>query len=234
LDEDYQAAKLASEVKKKELIGVFVDSKGELKYTESSAQWFDMSLISKYGKEKADELKKKNTKTWQEILFNMLGLKFNGEEYLINIPVQCHSKQYNDKFIIGLENRAGDRWPTKVWNKFYELSLLLKSDGYECRFFQNRDNIYDYIKDIAECSLIVTPDTLTLHLALALRIPTVGIFTCTSPTEIYGYGRLIKIVSPLLHKAFYKTDYIHDAVDAISLDSVYKAVKSLLNKKIKK
>jgi hypothetical protein len=32
-----------------------------------------MSLISKYGKEKADLLKWKNRKSYQEILFEMLG-----------------------------------------------------------------------------------------------------------------------------------------------------------------
>ncbi len=37
-----------------------------------------------------------------------------------------------------------------------------------------------------------------------------------------------KIVSPCLDKAFYKTDYIPEAVESISVDEVYNAVKKLL------
>ncbi len=107
---------------------------------------------------------------------------------------------------------------------------MLSRDGFDVKFFQQRDTIRQYINDISECGLIVTGDTLALHIALALKIKVVTIFTCTSPTEIYDYGRMVKIVSPLWKEAFYSREFIRETVDAISLDSVYEAVV-LLNQK---
>ena len=56
-------------------------------YTESASAWFDMSLISSFGKEKADELKMSNRKAYQEFMFAMIGRSFRGEEYVLNAPV---------------------------------------------------------------------------------------------------------------------------------------------------
>jgi hypothetical protein len=67
------------------LIGVYFDFKeNKISYTKESKEWYDMSLISKYGKEKEDLLKWKNRKSYQEILFEMLGEEFKGEECWLN------------------------------------------------------------------------------------------------------------------------------------------------------
>jgi len=224
LDDEHDAAELATKIEKDILIGAFIDSNGNLTYTDSAAEWFDMGLISKYGKEEADKLKFKNKKTWQEILFKMVGRKFKREEYILN----CNKDVKPQPGLIGIEKRAGDRWSTKVWNKYDELARFLERDGYRVRYFNQRENIYDYITDIRECSVVVAGDTLAMHIALALKIPTVAIFTCTSHSEIYDYGRLIKVVSPLLQNAFYKREYIFESVDAISVDEVYCAIKKRL------
>jgi hypothetical protein len=63
-----------------------------------------------------------------------------------------------------------------------------------------------------------------MHIALALKIPTVTLFTCTSAVEIYGYGRMEKIVSPHLKEAFYKTEYIPQAVESIHMEDVLNAI----------
>ena len=63
-----------------------------------------------------------------------------------------------------------------------------------------------------------------MHIALALKIPIVTLFTCTSAVEIYGYNNMEKIVSAELKKAFYKTEYIPEAVNCISLNDVLKAI----------
>jgi len=51
LDDDYNACKLSSELKSKKIIGVHLDNEKET-YTQDSSLWFDMGLISKYGKKK--------------------------------------------------------------------------------------------------------------------------------------------------------------------------------------
>jgi heptosyltransferase-2 len=223
LDEDPAAADLASTVGSQDLIGTFMDAQNRVSYTDSSRGWFDMGLVSRLGLEKANSLKFANSRSYQEILFEMLGKKFDGEEYAINTS-NLDLAAPKGELIVGLEPRAASRWPTKRWNRYQELADALENDGIPCKQFAHRDSLVDYIKDISECTIVVTGDTLTLHVALALKIFVIAIFTCTSPSEIFDYRRMEKIVSPLLKKSFYSTDLISEAVEAIALDEVYGAV----------
>jgi heptosyltransferase-2 len=224
LDDDIESVKLASSLSCKKLTGAFynVDNQ-KMEYTDDSAAWFDLSLISRYDKEIADKMKYEATKSVQAYLCDMVGHTFAGEEYLI--PEEITAKP-NAK-LIGIEERAGARWPTKRWNGYEELSQKLEKMGYEVRFFKERSDMRDYMRDIADCSLIITGDTLAMHFALALKIPTVAIFTCTSPDEIYDYGRMEKVISPFLWKAFYKTAYIPEAVESITLKMVWDAIEKV-------
>lgn len=219
LEDDFECASLATQVNAKKLVGMYVDGE-TIKYRAHDTTWFDMGLVSKYGKERADELKKINTQTYQTLLFKMFDKVFKGEEYLIREDVTPNPQAK----LIGLEARAGDRWPTKVWNGYDDLNNKLTDKGYQVTFFENKDNIKDYIEDIAKCSVVVTGDTLTLHLALALKIPTVALFTCTSATEIYGYDRMTKIVSSKLNEAFYTNLYMPEVLNAIKTEEVLNAV----------
>ena len=228
LDDDIRAVELATKFDDGSLIGSFVDAYGRLTYTDSSKEWFDMGLISKFGKEKGDDLKKCNSKTYQEIIFGMIGKEFKGEEYLINFNGKLKKNKKKEEVLIGIESRADDRWPTKQWNKYEQLGEILRKDGLRVKFFQQKETIHDYINDLDDCDLIITGDTLALHIALALEIKVVAIFTCTSPAEIYDYSRMVKVVSPELDKAFYNTEYVKEAVDAVSLESVYESVEKLL------
>src|SRR6266853_5230727 len=71
-----------------EIFGAYVDSDGPLKYTENSRRWFDLSLISAYGKQKADKLKFQNRSSYQELIFEGLGFRFAGETYLLPAPIE--------------------------------------------------------------------------------------------------------------------------------------------------
>jgi heptosyltransferase-2 len=226
LDDDIEAANLASKVKAKNIVGSILDERGEISYTSSSAEWFDMGLISNFGKEKADELKLKNTKTYQEILFSMIGRKFNGEEYEMRPPDAC----LHENIKIGIEKRAGARWPMKRWNQYDGVFHALINEGYDVVFFEDRHHIQDYVNDINQCDVILTGDTLGMHIALALKKKIVALFICTSSAEIYDYDRLIKMTSPLLSQIFYRKDYVADAVNTIKFEDVYSAVKSQINK----
>ncbi len=216
LDDDYKTAELASNLKSKKICGIYLKNE-KILYTKDSNEWFDMGLSSRLGKKKADQLKWKNKKSYQEILFNILGYKFSGEKYILPKIIENKNK---DKNIIGIENRAGNRCPTKLWNKYNELKELLIAKGFQVIYFKDRNTMKEYIKDISQASYLVCGDTLGMHIALGLGIPTTAIFTCTSPQEIYDYGILKKIVSKNLNKAFYKTKYIFEAVDTISLKEV--------------
>jgi len=202
LEDDISTAALASRIKTKCLVGAYL-REGKLVYTESASEWFDMSLISGLGKKRADELKMNNRKSYQEFLFSMLGHRFRGEEYLLNMPF----KTKPIPGLVGLEVRAGDVWPMKRWNKFEALTHRLI--------------------DICECEYVVSGDTLAMHLGLALRKKVVAIFTCTSPHEIYDYQRMIKVVSPLWKEYFYRRDFDPAPAEAISVETVFDAVMAV-------
>lgn len=121
LDDDYDACRLAAGIKSKKLIGAYLKNR-KIAYTEDSSLWFDMGLISKYGKKKADELKAKNKKTYQEIMYNILGLNYKKQEpiLVLNKKEIDFGKKFakdngikNDNVVIGINTGAGGRWQDK-------------------------------------------------------------------------------------------------------------------------
>lgn len=222
LEEDVELAKFLTKLRYKKLIGVYYDfESNKLSYTDESKEWYDMSLISKYGKEKADLLKWENKKTYQEILFSMIGKKFNGEEYLLNYEVLPIQKK--DSKVVAIEKRAGKVWPMKVWPYYDELKAKIEKEGYEVIVLRQRDTIIEYMKDIDEADILICGDTLAMHLGIYLRKKVIALFLCTSPWEIYDYGRVVKIVNPFLKEAFYRRDYDEKLVKGITVDMVFEA-----------
>ena len=222
LEDDPATAKIASDVQKTSIVGAYM-KKDEIAYSESASAWFDMSLISRFGKGKADELKMRSRKTYQEFVFAMIGRPFRGEEYVLNMPLT----KVPESNLVGLEARAGEVWPMKRWNKYEELAERLKGVGFKIKIFQQREQLFDYANDISECEYIVCGDTLAMHLGLALRKKVAAIFTCTTPHEICDYGRMIPVVSPLYTTHFYRRDFVPEAADAIPTDSVFQTVRQM-------
>jgi len=220
LDEDKKAAELASKLKTKKLTGIFLKDR-KIIYTKDSSSWFDMSLISRFGLKKSNKLKKQNKLSYQEHLFRMIGKKFDKEEYVLSVPIRKISSD-----VVGIEARAGEKWPLKQWKGFPALISLLKREGYRILILKQRDKLEDYIDDINKCKYIICGDTLAMHIALALKKNIVAIFTCTSPQEIYDYGRLVKVTSPLLNKYYYKKE-ANDVNFRISVKGVLNAFEKL-------
>ena len=78
------------------------------------------------------------------------------------------------------------------------------------------------------CSVLVCSDSYALHVALALSKKVVGLFFCTSPWEVEGYGLLKKVVSPKLSEFFPERSdkYNEGLVKSISAEEVLKAIES--------
>lgn len=223
LEEDAELAKFLTKLRYRKLIGVYYDfESNSLSYTDESKEWYDMSLISRYGKEKADLLKWENRKSYQEILFGMLGKKFKGEEYLLNYEISHIQKKHRKK-VIAIEKRAGEVWPMKMWPYYDELKAKIEKEGYEVIVLRRRDTLIEYIKDIDEADILICGDTLAMHLGIYLGKKVIALFLCTSPWEIYDYGRVVKIVSPFLKEAFYRRDYDEKLVKGITVDMVFEA-----------
>ncbi len=222
LEENEYCAKLASSIKADHLIGIFW-IENRIAYTKETEDWFDMSLVSTKGKGEADKMKENNTNSFQSFLFKMIGKEFSGEPYLIN-----NSRLENkESLTIGIEKRVGPVWPNKAWGGYEDLVDQLKIEGYTIKIFEQQKRILDYMLQVESCSCIISGDTLAMHLALAYRIPSIAIFNCTSPNEIYDYGLLKKIVSPLLHQHFYSKEKNDEVINSVQLVEVYRAFKEL-------
>lgn len=219
LEEDYDCALLAAKANKDHLAGLYSDN-GKINYTDNSANWFDMSKVSRLKRIEANKLKMKNTLSYQHHIFQMIGKRFAGEPYRVFTNKSINT---NDK-LIGIEKRAGRQWPNKHWTGYGRLIEKLSEKGWQLRVFEERSDLREYMQDIAECSHIVSGDTLAMHIALAYEKTCTAIFNCTSPQEIYDYGLMKKVVSPALKKYFYKTTFDEAVIESVSVDEVFNAI----------
>ena len=218
LEDSIEVGEFCASVVQKETFGAYLNKKGLLSYTDNSKKWFDLSLISTYGREKADQLKLENRRTYQDLIFEGLGFEFKGESYVMPKPTQTDLS--GD---VAIAPKAGSVWPIKNWPFYDELQSRLESAGLTVNILPNRDTLLEHLGDISQHRCVVGGDSLPMHLAPGMHTPCLSLFTCTSPWEIYDYGILTKLVSPVLEKYFYQRKYDHDAASAINIDEVFKA-----------
>jgi lipopolysaccharide heptosyltransferase II len=224
LEDSFEVARLLYEIKYKDLFGAYINKSNELTYTESSKEWFDISLASRFGKERADELKLKNRKTYQEMIFKGIGNNFNGETYFL--PESTETVLAGD---IAIAPESGNVWPMKNWAYFDELKQQLETNGYFVNYLPMRETLLEHIGDIRNHKYLISGDSLPMHIALGSQIKCLTIFNCTSPWEIHDYGVQKKVVSPLLGEYFYKRDFDLKATTSISLDEVFNEVITHIN-----
>jgi len=223
LEDSVEVALFLTSVKSAEIFGAYADSSKRLRYTENSKRWFDLSLISSYGKLKADKLKFQNRQTYQELILTGLGLRFAGETYVLPEPVE--TGLFGD---VAIAAEAGAVWPMKKWAYYNHLKQRLEDQGLTVNVLPQRSSLLEHLADVMNHRCLVGGDSLPMHFALGTRTPCVTLFTCTSPWEIYDYGVQKKIVSPLLEEVFYKRAYDERATTAITVDEVFNGVMAQL------
>ena len=120
LDEEEICCKVAGAVEADRLVGAYLDENGEVVYTDDACDWFDMSLISRYGKERADELKVENQRTHPELLASILGIEEGRPDLSPNPDAEAWAARlWEDRdltsapLVIGLNTGSGCRWPSK-------------------------------------------------------------------------------------------------------------------------
>jgi len=170
-----------------------------------------------------------------------------GEDFL-------NKNNINKEKLIGIHLGASSRWPSKVWHPDNLKEFIKKANdkGHEILLFGGPNEI-DYHNEIADelennninifrnnpqntdkeffslvnlCNKMICSDSFALHIALALKKPTIGLFFCTPPNEVEDYNLLKKITSPKLLDFFpEKMDqYDEDLVKSISPDEVLDAL----------
>jgi len=129
---------------------------------------------------------KTNHAPWQVTLFEMIGMEWNGERYMLGIKPTSEMV----KGRIGLNHKIGGKFPGKAWPHFEK--FFSENPQYS---WQEGDNLQDYVNWINSCEVLVTNDSLGLHLAIALRRKFVALFGPTLEHEVFTYGLGSKIIA---------------------------------------
>lgn len=90
--------------------------------------------------------------------------------------------------------------------------------------------ILDFAAVVARLDALVTGDTLAMHLAIALGVPSVVLFGPSAPQEIELYGGGRKLVTPLDCAPCYRRscDLSPSCMDAIAVEDVFDALRETL------
>lgn len=223
LEDELEAAQFVERMHPARVFGAKLAADGSVGYSEDAREWFDMSLISRFGRQRADEVKLLNRRSYQEMIFAGLGYRFDGEAYVLPAPIATDLQ--GD---VAIAPVAGPVWPMKNWAHYDALQHRLEAAGLRVNVLPRRDSLLELMGDIANHRCLVGGDSLPMHLSLGLRVPCVTLFNCTSPWEIHDYGLMTKLVSPLLAEFFYKRGMDVRATTAITPDTVFDAVMQRL------
>ncbi len=162
-----------------------------------------------------------NKKTYQQIIFEMAGLRWSGEDYVLNYRPA-------NKIIhrVGVNYMVGEKFPNKFWVNWRDLLGLFPGISVQVKFESPRE----YMDWINSCDIIVTSDSLGMHIGLALGKKVVALFGETSMNEIEMYSRGVKLsagfsCSPCYKKK--KCDMEPSCMRMISAEAVREAIGKL-------
>jgi heptosyltransferase-2 len=131
------------------------------------------------------DLKRAHRGSWQQALLEVVGAKWEGQEYVLG-----YRPKTTETHDVGLNWAVGSKWPNKAWPEanWEELKKLI-GGTYTYSLQQGLDSLHEYMDWINSCRLLVTNDSLGLHIALALRKKVVVLYGPTNPNETFFYGR---------------------------------------------
>ncbi len=127
--------------------------------------------------------------SWQQCLIEGMGFQWNEQDYA---SCTVHGNVSHD---IGLNCHVHTEWPSKRWpeENWKELDTIL-SKTYSVSWQQGINNLEEYISWLSSCRVIITCNTLGLHLASALRKKVIAIVGPTDGRE-FSYNR-VSFVKP--------------------------------------
>lgn len=240
LDDELALCALASRVPARRLSGAYLAEDGERAYTDDVAPWFDMGLLSRLGKARADELKIANRRSHPEIYADMLGIPFGKPRLVLTDAARAFARAFAARHglergrpLVGLNTGAGGRWVGKQLPVDRTVAVaraiadgLGPGRGGSATFVvfggaaeaeRNReivaglaaaglahvdagcDNaLLEFAALVGSCDLLVSSDSLALHVAIAQDVRAVAFFAPTSAAEIelYGLGEKVASTSP--------------------------------------
>jgi heptosyltransferase-2 len=225
------------------LSGAYRAADGSLRYTNDVGAWFDMGLLSRFGKAEADRRKIANLRTHPEIYAEMLGIEKGEPELPLPASAQDFARDFSESMelrahgrLIGMNTGSGGRWESKKLSVDRSVALMecisasepngvtfLILGGPEERD-RNREilracarrvravdagtdnGLLEFAALVDQLDLLITSDSLALHVANARRVPIVAFFAPTSASEIDLYGRGICVASTSPDYCSYRRD----------------------------
>jgi heptosyltransferase-2 len=176
-----------------------------------------------------DKHSSKEKSYWEQILIEMLGVPWQEQRCIVG-----YEPQTEEQFDIGFNYEVGSKWPYKAlrMEAWKELEQRLRDKGYSVSWQQGNKNLYEYMDWIHSCRLIVSNDSLGLHLASTLNKLVVGLFGPTDPNEVFLYRDNKKIV-PHIECSFMPCSLPKCrsglyCMQHISVDEIEKAVLEIL------
>lgn len=227
------------------LSGAYFGLDGQRAYTDDVSPWFDMGLLSRFGKQRADELKVANQRSHAAIYAEMLGIEMGEPELPLDADAESFGREFHGRLTaefgertwIGLNTGSGGRWESKKLSveRTIELSAGVAAGRDEPVGFvvlggpEERERNGQLVAGLTErgltavdggtensllefaglvdgLALLVTSDSLALHVAVARRVPVMSFFAPTSAAEIELYGRGAKVQSTAPDYCSYKKD----------------------------
>lgn len=198
----------------------------------------------------SDEINKANVKSYPEEIYEICGLEYEKQDYILD----CEPIEWNipndGKKIVGLNTGCGNRWTSRLWSneKWIELAQKLKSDGYFPMFIGGKQeheknlllaeksgcyypgnyNLQEFISLINQCDAVVTAVTMAMHLAIGMKKQLILINNIFNPHEFELYGRG-EIVSPSKPCTCYFSprcvNEMYKCMDHLSSEDIFRAVK---------
>jgi ADP-heptose:LPS heptosyltransferase len=259
LDPSPVSSSLASYAKSNSKIGYGLNKKGKVfPFNKESVEWFEMGAFDtlKYKNTKTYQ------QIIHEICsldYNKGKIILNLSDNEVEFGKKFYTKNKLERFdkIIGINAGASDRWQYKKWRKegYIEVIKYLEKE-FNCAFLlfggkneielnkeisKVSENIFDTgnkntLRELASyinlINILITGDTLALHIAAALEKKAVCIFGPTSNSEIEDYGLITKIYPDMDCLACYKNkcDFIPNCMELVTSEMVFESVKSILSK----
>jgi heptosyltransferase-2 len=252
LDKEREACAVLESVQAAEKRGFGLNPYGECRplNREAEHRW----LIGLF-----DDLNRKNQKTYQEQIFTICGFEFRGEKYVLEKRLESRFAAHvdRDRIAIGICTGAGSRWQYKKWHQegFAELIRMLRTRLTESeivllggpdedetnRYLQSRFpgevkyfgtmSLPEYIALLDLCTVIVTGDSLPLHLAIGLEKKVVAYFGPTpySEIELYGMGRIVHADLPCLGCFKQQCDFTTNCMNSITPEQMFQAIQELIS-----
>jgi len=135
-----------------------------------------------------------NSGFWQQVLIEMMGVTWKEQPYILG-----YKPKVLGHYDIGFNYEVGSKWPVKampieLWQEVERRFLKL---NYSISWQTGKSDLYEYMDWINSCDLIISTDSLGLHLGLTLGKKVLGLFGPTDLSEVYMYGDSASIVSQL-------------------------------------